>query len=228
MPALRERVKVDGDCLDVRGYGTDPGAPGDHGTSAGACRARAAVRGDAARRCADQPDQERPATRPSCEVRVMSHTGDYSRQVVKPDRGRSAGGDATIRLAPRQPAARGRDRGCAAAARLARHTPRAAVPRPRPASSCNSTAIPARSIDLSTVGAQVISPTVLRPNQKVRITCPATTSCMRFRGAIAWAKFELPQAAGDRAAVPRRRRVHRRRSRRHRQGSATATTTRQA
>ena len=48
-------------------------------------------------------------------------------------------------------------------------------------------------IDLSTVGAQVISPTVLRPNQKVRITIPVDDLTMRFRGAVAWAKFELPK-----------------------------------
>ena len=48
-------------------------------------------------------------------------------------------------------------------------------------------------IDLSTTGAQVISPTVLRPNQKVRITIPIDDLTMRFRGAIAWAKFELPK-----------------------------------
>src|SRR5260221_363307 len=52
---------------------------------------------------------------------------------------------------------------------------------------------PAAVIDLSTVGAQVISPTVLRPNQKVRITIPVDDLTMRFRGAVAWAKFELPR-----------------------------------
>ena len=52
---------------------------------------------------------------------------------------------------------------------------------------------PAAIVDLSTVGAQVISPTVLRPNQKVRITLPNDEFIMRFRGAIAWAKFELPK-----------------------------------
>jgi hypothetical protein len=53
---------------------------------------------------------------------------------------------------------------------------------------------PAAVIDLSTVGAQVISPTVLRPNQKVRINLPNDEFVLRFRGAIAWAKFELPKA----------------------------------
>src|SRR5205085_3764297 len=53
---------------------------------------------------------------------------------------------------------------------------------------------PAAVIDLSTVGAQVISPTVLRPNQKVRISLPNDEFLLRFRGAVAWAKFELPKA----------------------------------
>ena len=53
---------------------------------------------------------------------------------------------------------------------------------------------PAAVIDLSTVGAQVISPTVLRPNQKVRVSVPIDDFTLRFRGAIAWAKFELPKA----------------------------------
>jgi hypothetical protein len=53
---------------------------------------------------------------------------------------------------------------------------------------------PARVIDLSAVGAQVISPTVLRPNQKLRISLPSDEFVMRFRGAVAWAKFELPKA----------------------------------
>ena len=52
---------------------------------------------------------------------------------------------------------------------------------------------PALVVDLSTAGAQVVSPTVLRPNQKVRINLPNDEFMLRFRGAIAWAKFELPQ-----------------------------------
>ena len=69
---------------------------------------------------------------------------------------------------------------------------------------------PASVVDLSTVGAQVLSPTILRPNQKVRVSIPNDEFVMRFRGAIAWAKFELPKPT-DAAALPRRRRVHRRR-----------------
>jgi hypothetical protein len=46
---------------------------------------------------------------------------------------------------------------------------------------------------VSVVGVQVISPTILRPNQKVRVSIPHDDFVMRFRGSIAWAKFELPR-----------------------------------
>ncbi len=52
---------------------------------------------------------------------------------------------------------------------------------------------PASVVDLSVVGAQVLSSTILRPNQKVRVSIPNEDFVMRFRGAIAWAKFELPE-----------------------------------
>jgi predicted SAM-dependent methyltransferase len=52
---------------------------------------------------------------------------------------------------------------------------------------------PASVVDLSIVGVQVLSSTILRPNQKVRISIPNEEFVMRFRGAIAWAKFELPK-----------------------------------
>jgi hypothetical protein len=129
------------------------------------------------------------------EVRVMSHTGDYSRQVVKPSAPSpapapsTAGGTATAvktsgpsvatEEAPRNLDWHGTRRG----------------PRVRLRSGVevqldgNSAAI----VDLSTLGAQVISPTVLRPNQKVRINLPNDDFTLRFRGAIAWAKFELPK-----------------------------------
>ena len=52
---------------------------------------------------------------------------------------------------------------------------------------------PASLVDLSVMGAQVISATILRPNQRVRISVPTDDFVMRFRGAVAWAKFELPK-----------------------------------
>ncbi len=52
---------------------------------------------------------------------------------------------------------------------------------------------PANLVDLSVMGAQVISASILRPNQRVRISVPSDEFVMRFRGAVAWAKFELPK-----------------------------------
>jgi hypothetical protein len=128
-----------------------------------------------------------------CEVRVMSHTGDYSRQVVKPSpveasspvaHGAAAGG----KTAPSPVATEESPRP------LDWHgTRRAPRTRVRAGIEMQLDGNPATLVDLSIVGAQVVSSTVLRPNQKVRISLPSDDFVMRFRGAIAWAKFELPK-----------------------------------
>lgn len=128
------------------------------------------------------------------EVRVMSHTGDYSRQVVKPSAPSPApahhpGGTATAIDAGRMTVATEEE-----PRSLDWHgTRRARRFRVRSGVELQLDGNPASVIDLSIVGAQVISPTVLRPNQKVRINIPNDDFTLRFRGAIAWAKFELPK-----------------------------------
>ena len=72
-------------------------------------------------------------------------------------------------------------------------TRRAARYRVRPGVEIQVDGNPASVVDLSVVGVQVLSTTILRPNQKVRISIPNEEFVMRFRGAIAWAKFELPK-----------------------------------
>jgi hypothetical protein len=130
----------------------------------------------------------------NAEVRVMSHTGDYSRQVVKPSAaarvameaqadGASAETEAGVTSVATEEAPKSLDW------HGTRRAPRYRIMGVELQLDGN----PASVIDLSTVGAQVISPTVLRPNQKVRITVPNDDFTLRFRGAIAWAKFELPQ-----------------------------------
>ena len=52
---------------------------------------------------------------------------------------------------------------------------------------------PAALIDLSTVGAQVVSQTVLKPNQRVRVVIGEGKAAIRCGGAIAWAAFEMPK-----------------------------------
>jgi hypothetical protein len=49
----------------------------------------------------------------------------------------------------------------------------------------------ARLIDLSLGGAQVLSPTIIRPNKIVRIVMPDETALVRVNGVIAWARFEM-------------------------------------
>jgi hypothetical protein len=50
---------------------------------------------------------------------------------------------------------------------------------------------PARVIDLSMIGAQVVSASTLRPNQHIRVSLEGDAG-LRFNAAVAWANFELP------------------------------------
>jgi hypothetical protein len=50
---------------------------------------------------------------------------------------------------------------------------------------------PALVIDISTIGAQVVSVTALRPNQRIRVSLEGNQG-LRFNAAVAWASFELP------------------------------------
>lgn len=49
----------------------------------------------------------------------------------------------------------------------------------------------AQLIDLSTLGAQVVSSTALKPNQRVRLVL--TGDAARLAATVAWASFELPK-----------------------------------
>jgi CheY-like chemotaxis protein len=127
----------------------------------------------------------------NAEVRVMSHTGDYVRQVAKPSAIEaaapaaafaSAGVPSVAVPAPTEPG------------HLDWHgTRRAPRVRIRQGVEIQLDGNPVSVVDLSTCGAQVLSATILRPNQKVRVSIPHDDFVMRFRGAVAWAKFELPQ-----------------------------------
>ncbi len=52
---------------------------------------------------------------------------------------------------------------------------------------------PATLLDLSIVGAMVVSPTILRPNQRVRMSLPDESRPVRFSAGVAWASFEMPK-----------------------------------
>jgi PilZ domain-containing protein len=53
---------------------------------------------------------------------------------------------------------------------------------------------PAALINLSVVGAQVVSPTILKPNQRVRMTLPDPEGPIRVMAGVAWAAFEMPKS----------------------------------
>ncbi len=51
----------------------------------------------------------------------------------------------------------------------------------------------ARIVDLSSIGAQILSPTPLKPDQLVRIVLVDERGAVRFHGAVAWASYEIPK-----------------------------------
>ena len=53
----------------------------------------------------------------------------------------------------------------------------------------------AQLINMSAVGVQVVSATILKPNQRVRLSLTAQPGAARITSVVAWASFELPQGA---------------------------------
>jgi len=133
----------------------------------------------------------------TCEVRVVSHSGDYARVVVTPSQSAApalAGAHAHGGADPAPHAE--------APPNVDWHgTRRGARYQVRPGIEIQFDGNPATVVDLSAYGAQVVSPTVLRPNQKVRISLPADDFVMRFRGTVVWAQFELTQVPQYRAGI---------------------------
>jgi hypothetical protein len=134
------------------------------------------------------------------EVRVMSHTGDYMRQVARPAAAAPAGAGAVVEKgkAGGPSVAVASEATAAATADAPRPldwhgTRRAPRIRMKAGVEIQLDGNPAAVVDVSTVGAQVISSTILRPNQKVRVSIPQEDALVRCRGTVAWAKFELPK-----------------------------------
>jgi CheY-like chemotaxis protein len=125
----------------------------------------------------------------SCEIRIVAHDTGYTR--VSPRRS----GDTTV----------GTTTPPAAAVAVA-EAPRPAVapldqrgtrraPRFRMVDGVDVQVDgnPAALVDLSVVGAQVVSTTILKPNQRIRLTLPNGPPPLRVSAAVAWASFEIPK-----------------------------------
>jgi len=52
---------------------------------------------------------------------------------------------------------------------------------------------PAQLVDVSVMGAQVVSASILKPNQRVRVSLPEAPRPIRLSAGIAWASFEMPK-----------------------------------
>lgn len=124
----------------------------------------------------------------ACEIRVVAYDSDYAR--VSPPRVKDAGDlpAATAATPVGTPAAP------AAVAPLdQRGTRRAPRFKIVEGVEVRIDGNVASLVDLSTIGAQVVSPIILKPNQYVRFTLVDPPRHTRCRAAIAWASFEIPK-----------------------------------
>lgn len=126
------------------------------------------------------------------ELRVVSHDSDYARVLSRAAGDAPQAAPAVAILEPPEAVAEP----VAAASLDLRGTRRA--PRFKIAGELNVLldGNAAKLVDLSTVGAQVISPTILKPNQRVRTVLADDQGALRFNAAIAWAFFEIPPTGG--------------------------------
>lgn len=128
------------------------------------------------------------------EIRVLSHTGDYLRVIARPAPAAvvasTRGGSGRAGQGPVSRAEEERPLDWRGTRRAPRYRARSGV-------EFQLDGNPVAVVDFSVIGAQVLSPSALRPDQRVRVTVPGDETPMRFRAMVAWARFELPKA-GDR------------------------------
>ena len=115
-----------------------------------------------------------------CEIRIVAHDSGYSRVPAGAPAAEGDGG--TVAVAAPAPAA----------APLDYHgTRRASRVRVVDGVDVTVDGNVATLIDLSIVGAQVVSSTVLKPNQRLRMSMGDGKKPIRFSAGVAWASFEL-------------------------------------
>jgi hypothetical protein len=139
------------------------------------------------------------------EIRVVAHDSDYARVVRRAGTTQPVAAPAPDAAPASTAAAQG---AVAQAAAAPTATPASTAPldqkgtrrapryRMRDGLELQLDGNPATIIDLSAFGAQVISPTILRPNQRVRVLIPTEPETLRFGGAVAWASFEMSRTPG--------------------------------
>ncbi|HEX7798551.1 MAG TPA: PilZ domain-containing protein [Vicinamibacterales bacterium] len=113
------------------------------------------------------------------EIRVVSHDSHHARAISEPE---GASGVAGISDAPTQMSQALDESGT-------RGAPRLAMAKGVEALIDGNAAV---LVDLSIGGAQVLSATVLKPNQRVRLTLTDARGTIRISGTVGWATFEIP------------------------------------
>ena len=111
----------------------------------------------------------------STEIRVISHDSEYSR--ISPRRQTAETEAVAVAVPPTTLDYRG--------------TRRAARFRMNDGTEMRIDGAAAIVVDLSAIGAQVTSTTVLRPNQRLRIILADEVGVLRFSAVVAWASFEM-------------------------------------
>ena len=109
----------------------------------------------------------------SSEIRVRAHDSDYSRVVPR---------------ATTKPAQALDQRGT-------RRAPRFKMKDTAGATIDGANAV---LVDLSTIGAQLVSPAKLSPNQQVSVTLEDDAAAISFNAKVAWTSFEIQPGSGPR------------------------------
>jgi hypothetical protein len=117
----------------------------------------------------------------SCEVRVIAHAGSVNRVEVR----RTPSGTGIAVAEPQKVLDQ-------------RGTRRAQRVRIRDGVEVLVDGNPAVLLDISAVGVQVLSPKMLKPNQRVRMAITDASGAVRCNGSIAWASFEMPKGQATR------------------------------
>ena len=125
----------------------------------------------------------------SAEIRVISTDSDYGRVAARKNNDGSPGSAAAVAPAPAPAAAQPLDQ---------RGTRRAQRFRIAGKIDVIVDGNPAALVDLSTVGAQIVSGSILKPNQRVRMSLGDENGTIRFNASVAWASFEIAPKSGPR------------------------------
>lgn len=119
----------------------------------------------------------------TAEIRIVAHDSNYTR--VSPRRPTDAAAQPPVAVEePPQPAPQNLDW------KGTRRAPRFKVVEGVEVAIDGN---PASLLDLSVIGAMVLSPSMLKPNQRVRLSLPQEPRPIRFSAGVAWAAFEMPK-----------------------------------